>query len=105
MNMIPDKILSFPKILQTKVETELISSDVNSGVMKIKAIGKYQSGNKVSEDQILNKIKGKKIGSAKTAMENTEGVYSASVTIKPSIVKQVPYNKNRIKIQFGFENQ
>ncbi len=90
---------------QVNPVAELISSDIDSGVMSVKAVGKYKVGNELSKDEIITKIKGKKIGSARIAAESIEGVYSAKIILKPSVFRQVPYIKNRINVNFGFASE
>lgn len=62
-----------------------------------------QTGPKVTEEEIMEKVKGKKIGEVQTLLKSINGV--SSVEVKPSFfwVRKVPKDANKVSIELKVE--
>lgn len=77
--------------------------DINTGTMKLDTIFDGKSGNKISEDEIKGKIKGKNLSKGESEINNYKGVTEVTISNFPSFYKLVPILKNRIEIEFTYE--
>lgn len=81
----------------------LETSDVNAGTMKMKTEMTCKIGDKILASDIVNQVKNKKLSSAKNNLLANQNVVSASIIVWPSFIKRTPLLKNRIKVQFDYE--
>lgn len=93
-------------VIAPEKATKTITSkeyDINVGTMKLDTVFEGKSGNKISEDEIKGKIKGKTLSQGENEIKNYQGVTEAKISNFPNFYKLLPILKSRIKIEFTYE--
>lgn len=88
---------------KTEVETVLIDDGSTSpDTLRFTATFAGKVGQKISPDEIKDKIKNKKYNEAKRIVENYDKVSKVDLSVWPTTLARVPLVKNRIKVTFDY---
>lgn len=79
-----------------------VDGGTTTGEVEMRGTLKAKTGQKISEKEIKDKIKGKKFAEARAIIEKFDRVESVAVDIWPSNVARVPYITSRIKVIFDY---
>ena len=79
-----------------------VDGSTATGELEMKGTMKAKTGQKISDKEIKDKIKGKKYAEAKVIIEKLDQVQGATVDIWPSNIARVPYMTSRIKVTFDY---
>ena len=105
-NLASDKMLigkdKFEVSAEFVKDVKPVDGGTATGELEMKGTMKAKTGQKISESEIKDKIKGKKYAEAKTIIEKYDRVESVTIDVWPSNVARVPYLTSRIKVIFDY---
>jgi hypothetical protein len=83
-------------------DAKLAVGSTATGEVELKSTMNAKTGQKISDKDIKDKIKGKKYAEAIAIMEKFDQVQGATLDIWPSNVARVPYMTSRMKVTFDY---
>lgn len=86
----------------SEVAYEILESDINAGIIKVKTVYKGKYGIKIDQDSIKANIKGKSLSQGENYLKGLEGVESANIAANPGFIRTSPYFKNKITVKFDY---
>lgn len=87
---------------KAEIAYNLTDKDSSDGKLTADAKIVGRSGEKLSEEEIKNKIKGKSLSSAEKVISENETVEDVKISMNPKFINQVPFFARNIKLLFGF---
>lgn len=72
------------------------------GTLQIRATA--QVGPQISDEEVKNRVRAKRVGEIQTDLESIQGVDSVDVKLSPFWVSKVPDNDSKIKVEFKLIN-
>ncbi len=73
--------------------------DTGNGTYSGKLKSTYRTGPKITEEDVLNKVKGKRLGEVQTMIKSIKGVKEVKVKSSYFWVVSVPEDPNKISIE------